>query len=206
LNLAIINCGMGNIRSVANAFEVLGCRGRVCDHPEDLKSAELIVLPGVGAFADAMNKLRQGGWLEFLEDNVIVKKKAFLGICLGMQVLATTGTEHGLCPGLNWIPGRVERFQTSDPALRVPHIGWNDVRFSQKAEIYADLGESQCYYFLHSYVFQPEDPRVVTGVCDYGGEFAASLQSDNIFGVQYHAEKSQKAGLKVLQNLMNVIY
>jgi glutamine amidotransferase len=206
VSVAIINCGMGNIRSVANAFEALGCRARVCELPEDLKLAELIILPGVGAFPDAMNNLRQGGWLEVLQEKVIFEKTAFLGICLGMQILATTGTEHGLCPGLNWIPGRVERLQTLDPALRIPHIGWNDVRFSQKAEIYDGLGESQCFYFLHSYVFRPEYSKVITGVCDYGVEFAASVKSDNIFAVQYHPEKSQKVGLKVLQNLLKKIY
>lgn len=201
MTITIVNSGIGNIRSVVNAFEALGWRPRVCNYPNDLKSAELIVLPGVGAFADGMHNLREGGWVDALEEKVKKEKKLFLGICLGMQMLATTGTEHTICPGLNWIPGIVERIKSDDPTLRIPHIGWNDV-FIKAGDMYVGLGESQCFYFLNSYVFRPEDPAVITGTCIYGLEFAASVQLDNIYGVQYHPEKSQQAGLKVLKNLL----
>jgi imidazole glycerol-phosphate synthase subunit HisH len=199
----IIDYGMGNLRSVANAFEVLGCRARISGCPDDIKTADYIVLPGVGAFGDGINNLRSAGWIDALEEEVRQKGKPFLGLCLGMQLLATTGTEHGMNKGLNWVPGVVERIRSDDPIIRVPHIGWNDVRVVKREGIYAGLGEMSTFYFLHSYVLRPDDPAAISGFCLYGNEFAASLEMDNIWATQYHPEKSQKAGLRVLQNFLN---
>lgn len=204
MKVTIVDYGMGNLRSVANAFEVLGCPAQISNDPKDLRTAERIVLPGVGAFGDGMHNLRTVGWIDALEEQVRQKGKPFLGLCLGMQLLATTGTEYGIHAGLNWIPGRVERIQSDDPTLRVPHIGWNDVRFIKKEGLYANLRDSQVFYFVHSYVLRPEDSTVVSGVCFYGIEFAASLEMGNIWATQYHPEKSQKAGLEVLRNFLNV--
>ena len=198
--LAVIDYGMGNLRSVVNAFGMLGFRASVARHPEELRQAEMIVLPGVGAFGDGMKNLRAAGWVEALEEGVGDEGKLFLGICLGMQLLATRGTEHGVHEGLNWVPGTVERLPVDDPALRVPHIGWNDVRFLKKDGLFAGLDDGHTFYFVHSYVFRPEDPGVVSGVCSHGVEFAAGVEVGNIYATQFHPEKSQRAGLAVLKN------
>lgn len=202
----IIDYGMGNLRSVANAFAAIGCQALVSGHPEDLSRAKRIVLPGVGAFGDGMQNLSTANWIEALEEEVKRKGKPFLGLCLGMQLMGTTGTEHGSHPGLNWVPGNIERILPNDPALRVPHIGWNDVRLVKKNGLYAGLGDSETFYFVHSYVFHPEDPSVISGVCSYGVEFAASVEIGNICATQFHPEKSQRAGLSVLKNFLNVGY
>lgn len=204
MQLAIIDYGMGNLRSVANAFDALGCAARITRDPRDLRQAERIVLPGVGAFGDGMQNLRQAGWIEALETEVRERGKPFLGLCLGMQLLAGLGTEHGQHAGLGWVPGTVVRIGGGDSALRVPHIGWNDVRCRTKDGLYVGCGEAQSFYFVHSYVFQPDDPRSVSGFCHYGSEFAASIELDNIYATQYHPEKSQKHGLAVLQNFLNL--
>jgi glutamine amidotransferase len=188
---AIVNYGLGNLRSVANAVEAVGHEPYIAASPDMLDAADSIILPGVGAFGDAMRRLADAGWREELEKQVQEKGKPLLGLCLGMQVLASIGTEHGVNEGLGWIPGSVVRLPT-ERCPRIPHIGWNDVRFTGGARLYAELGESGVFYFVHSYVFQPEDPRVITGVCEYGGDFVASVEAGNIFATQFHPEKSQK--------------
>ena len=203
--LVIINCGMGNLQSVANAFNALGCPTQISSRPEDLRGADRIVLPGVGAFGEGISHLQTAGWVAVLEEEVRQKSKPFLGICLGMQLLATTGTEHGTYRGLGWIPGIVERIKSDDPAIRVPHIGWNDVSFTQKGSMYADMGDSGIFYFVHSYVLRPENSSFISGLCRYGIEFAASIETGNIWATQYHPEKSQKVGLKVLKNFLNMV-
>jgi imidazole glycerol-phosphate synthase subunit HisH len=203
MNLIIIDYGMGNLRSVANAFEALGCAAMISNNPPDLQTAKGIVLPGVGAFGDGMKNLQDVGWIDALEREVIQQRKPFLGICLGMQLLATTSTEHGLHKGLNWIPGIVTRIPSEDLNIRVPHIGWNDVRFINKEGLYAGLGDSQVFYFVHSYMLVPENPAIIGGVCSYGIDFPASVECDNIFATQFHPEKSHKAGLAVLKNFLN---
>lgn len=203
MHLLIIDYGMGNLRSVANAFEVLGCAVMISNTPADLRIANGIVLPGVGAFGDGMKNLHSAGWIDSLEEEVRQNRKPFLGICLGMQLLATTGTEYGVHKGLNWIPGIVEKIPSKDPKIRVPHIGWNDVFFTKKDGLYTNMSDSQVFYFVHSYMLVPENPTVVSGFCSYGVDFAASIEFDNIFATQFHPEKSHKAGLAVLKNFLN---
>ncbi|MDD3905555.1 MAG: imidazole glycerol phosphate synthase subunit HisH [Candidatus Omnitrophica bacterium] len=203
INIAIIDYGMGNLRSVVNAFNVLGHSPVIVKDPGDIRKADRIVLPGVGAFGDAMRNLRDAGWVEVMEEEVLGKEKPFLGICLGMQLLATFGTEHGKCSGLNWIPGKVIRLGEGKPGLRVPHIGWNDVRVIKKEGLYAGLPDPQSFYFLHSYVLVPDDKDIVSGICDYEGDFVASIKLKNISAIQFHPEKSHKAGLKVLMNFLS---
>lgn len=200
----IIDYGMGNLRSVANAFRSLGHPAQIVTDPAELSSADRIVLPGVGAFGDGMRNLNEKGWTKALEEEILKKGKPFLGLCLGMQLLATTGTEHGRHDGLNWVPGTVVKMQVDDLATRVPHIGWNDVQITKAAGLYAGLGDNQVFYFVHSYVFQPENSNVVTGVCSHGPEFIASVEAGNISGTQYHPEKSQKAGITVLGNFLSL--
>lgn len=201
----IIDYGMGNLHSVANAFAALGCEATISNRPEDLHRAKRVVLPGVGAFGDGMHNLQTAGWVEVLEEEVRRGKKPFLGLCLGMQLLATKGLEHGTHEGLNWIPGVVERIQCDDPTIRVPHIGWNDVQFIKKDHLYAGMGDSQVFYFVHSYILRPENPSIVTGMCSYGIEFAASLEAGNVYATQFHPEKSHKAGIKLLMNFLNML-
>ena len=201
-SLAIIDYGVGNLRSVANALAAVGCEATVTSQPEDLRAADRIILPGVGAFGDCMANLRKAGWIEVLEEEVRHKGKPFLGLCVGMQMLATTGKEQGTYEGLNWVPGVVERITSRDPTVRVPHIGWNDVRFTARDGLYKGSGDTQTFYFVHSYVFHPNDPSVASGFCSYGEEFVASLEVGNIYATQFHPEKSQKAGLGVLKNFL----
>lgn len=204
MSTAIIDYGMGNLRSVANALEALHEPAQITNRPEDLATADRIILPGVGAFGDGMRNLRAGGWIEAMDEQVRRKGKPLLGLCLGLQLLATTGTEHGIHEGLGWVPGMVEKITTDDPHIRVPHIGWNDVHITRSTGLYRGLGDSQTFYFVHSYVLRPKDPGVVSGLCRHGIEFAASIEHGNIWATQYHPEKSHKVGLRVLQNFLEM--
>jgi len=203
IKIAIIDYGMGNLRSVANAFNAIGYLASIVQNPNDLSQFSHIVLPGVGAFGDGMKNLRSSGWIDVLEREIIEKRKPFLGICLGMQLLATMGTEHGLYEGLNWISGTVKKIESNDPQIRVPHVGWNDVLFLKKSGLYKDLENSQAFYFVHSYVLDIKDKSsVVSGLTSHGIEFISSIEKDNIYATQFHPEKSQKIGLKVLENFI----
>src|SRR5262249_8166663 len=146
--------------------------------PEDLQACRAVVLPGVGAFGDGMRNLYQRGFVEALQVEVRKKGKPFLGICLGMQLLASLGLEHGRNEGLGWVPGVVDRLPSGPeyPGLRVPHIGWNDVRFVKQEGLYAGLGPSTAFYFVHSYKLEPRDGGAVSGVCNHGVDFAASIE------------------------------
>ena len=199
---AIVDYGMGNLRSVANACEALGSPARIARRPEELRDADRIILPGVGAFGDAMRNLAAAGWIEALDAEVRGKGKPFLGICLGMQLLATRGTEFGSHAGLGWIPGTAVKLDPADATLRVPHMGWNRVEVVKRDGLLAGLGEGADFYFVHSYVLQPEDPSVVTGRCSHGTAFAAVVERGQIQATQFHPEKSQKAGLTVLGNFL----
>ncbi|MEH2199672.1 imidazole glycerol phosphate synthase subunit HisH [Nostoc sp.] len=200
--VAIIDYGMGNLRSVANAFTSLNYPAFITKNPEDLSQASHIVLPGVGAFGDGIKNLQSAGWVNILEKEVIENGKPFLGICLGMQLLATAGTEHGFHKGLNWVSGTVKRLESNESCIRVPHIGWNDVHFLNNDYLYTGLGDFQVFYFVHSYVFYPEDISIVCGVTSHGLEFISSIHKGNIYATQFHPEKSQKAGLAVLKNFI----
>jgi imidazole glycerol-phosphate synthase subunit HisH len=203
-SVAIIDYGLGNLRSVANAFGTLDCRIDVATAPASLKGASHIVLPGVGAFGDGIENLRRGGWIEALEEEVRVQKKPLLGICLGMQLLATTGTEHGSWRGLGWIDADVTRLTAAGQGLRVPHMGWNDVQVVGRPKLLVGLGERPCFYFVHSFAVVPEDRGVVSGLCEYGSDFAACIEAGNVFGVQFHPEKSHKVGISLLKNFLAV--
>lgn len=202
--IGIVNYGMSNLRSVANAFESLGCAPRILEQPSDLSGTDRVVLPGVGAFGDGMKNLRAGGWVPALEQEVLGAKKPFLGLCLGMQLLATKGTEHGDWDGLGWIPGVVRRLQPTDPLVRVPHIGWNEAEVVKRDGLYRETKGEQTFYFVHSYAFTPEDPAVVSAYCTHGERFAASVERGNIFATQFHPEKSQKCGLALLKNFLTL--
>lgn len=192
---------MGNLFSVKNALEAVGAEIVISKNPEDLKRADQIILPGVGAFPDGMKNLKELGIIPALEKEVLEKKKPFLGICLGSQLLASYGEEHGSTSGLGWINGRVRRFRVDEKQFRVPHVGWNDVSPVPGATLFKGI-DSDIFYFVHSYFVAPEDPGVVAATCEYGEKFTAAVERGNIFGVQFHPEKSQKSGLKLLKNFL----
>lgn len=202
--VVIVDYGMGNLRSVANAISSLGAEPVLASSPAELERASHVILPGVGAFGDGIQKLRQGGWISPLDDTVRGRGLPFLGICLGMQLLASSGTEHGTWDGLGWIAGTVTRLGEDHPDLRIPHVGWNDVEVVGSPRLMAGLDPKQapCFYFVHSYALVPVDPAVITSRCTYGEPFVATVEKGNIHGVQFHPEKSHKLGLALLRNFL----
>jgi glutamine amidotransferase len=199
--VALVDYGAGNLRSVAKALERVGLRVDVTDEPALVESAEGVVLPGVGAFADAVGALQKSG----LEDAVkrsLDDGRPYLGLCFGLQLLFEEGEEHGITKGFGLCGGRVERFPNvgkDGKRLLVPHIGWNEVRFRGSHPMLEGLPERDHYYFVHSYRPVPSDESIVVGRADYGGEFAAAIATDSIFAVQFHPEKSQNAGRRLLE-------
>jgi glutamine amidotransferase len=198
--VAVVDYGSGNLRSVAKALERSGLRVVVTGEPSALGAADAVVLPGVGAFADAMGNLRSRGLDDALRE-VLDEGRPYLGLCLGLQVLFEESDEHGVTAGLGYLPGRVERFPDTDPEgrrLRVPHIGWNAVRFSGGHPMLQGLPKEDAFYFVHAYRAVPRDARHQVGVTDYGLPFAAAVATEGVFAVQFHPEKSQKAGKRLL--------
>ena len=194
--LALVDYGAGNLRSAARALERAGARVVVTDDPAVIAGASRIVLPGVGAFAQCIGQLREKTGIEAaLNEAVNGRGVPFLGICVGMQLLASEGHEHGVHTGLGWLPGKVERLTPSDPTLKIPHMGWNRVDAVNGADV--PSGDA---YFVHSYAFTPEDAADVQAVSDHGGRFAAIVKRGHITGVQFHPEKSQAYGLAFLSN------
>jgi len=196
--VALIDYGAGNLRSAARALIAAGADVITTADPAAIAAAERIVLPGVGAFAQCITALRASGVEPALADAVHGRGVPFLGICVGMQLLASEGHEHGVHQGLGWLPGVVTRLEPSDPALKVPHMGWNRVEPREGAGITA--GDA---YFVHSYHFTPDDPADVLATTDHGGTIAAVVRRGCITGVQFHPEKSQAWGLNFLKNWLN---
>jgi len=198
--IAVVDYGAGNLRSVAKALERSGLLVQVVGDPTAVRSADGVVLPGVGAFADAVGNLREKGLDDAVRES-IEKGHPYLGLCLGLQVLFDESEEHGRCAGLALLPGRVERFCEKDldgSRLRVPHIGWNQVRFRGSHPMLERMPAEDCYYFVHSYRAVPGRADVAVGIAEYGGEFAAAVATDRMFAVQFHPEKSQSSGRKLL--------
>ncbi len=200
--IAIVDYKMGNLRSVQKGFEHAGVDDIVVtDDPGLIGSAQGVVLPGVGAFRDAASNLRESGCEEALLARVS-QGVPFLGICLGMQLLAQVGLEDGEWKGLGLVPGTCDRLPGG---VKIPHIGWNTVEYPRESPLFADIPESTAFYFVHSYRLQPDDPETIVGSTQYGVRFAAAVQSDNVFAVQFHPEKSSTAGLKLLNNFGRIV-
>jgi len=201
--IAIIDYGMGNLRSVQKGFERVGCEAVVTADPKVVLEAEKVVLPGVGAFPDCMRNLEQGGFIEPLL-RVIREGRPFLGICLGLQLLFTESEEFGVHKGLDVIPGRVVRFPEwmteQGEALKVPHMGWNQLAVKRRPSVFEGIEEGTNVYFVHSYYVAPEDRGVIATTTTYGIEFCSSIWKDNIVATQFHPEKSQEKGLTILKN------
>jgi glutamine amidotransferase len=201
--IVIVDYGMGNLRSVWKALEKAGGQVKVSDKAEDLKEARGVVLPGVGAFSPAISNLRQRGLLEPVREILSSSVKPFLGICLGLQLLMEESEEEGPVQGLGIIPGRCTRFQTK---LKVPHMGWNQVRWEKPAAIFDGIPDGSYFYFVHSYYVKPEETEWISGSTVYDQVFTSAIAKDNrIFAVQFHPEKSQQKGLKILENFVGLV-
>ena len=196
--IGVVDYGMGNLRSVLNALEAAEAPARLVATPAEAREAERLILPGVGAFGAAMERLDEQGFSEALPD-LVAAGRPLLGICLGMQLLAERSTEHGERSGLGLVAGDVVRIET-DPSLRIPHVGWNDVSVVGDTPLLAGLADEPTFYFVHSYVFETADPGAVTATCDYGRPLTACVAGDGVFGAQFHPEKSQRDGLTLLRN------
>ncbi|HEY8299329.1 MAG TPA: imidazole glycerol phosphate synthase subunit HisH [Methyloceanibacter sp.] len=212
MDVAIIDYGSGNLHSAAKAFERAAresgspLKVKVTSDPEDVRAAARIVLPGVGAFADCKQGLVAiPGMIEALEESVRRRGKPFLGICVGLQLMAERGLEHGLTPGLGWIEGEVRAIEPSDPALKIPHMGWNTLKLAREHALCegiptGDRGLNA--YFVHSYHLVPTRQDALVATTDYAGPITAFVARDNVAGSQFHPEKSQKLGLALIANFL----
>jgi glutamine amidotransferase len=196
--IAIVDYGMGNIRSVEKAFHKIGAEAVVTADPAKVRDAAGIVLPGVGAFRDCMTNLDGMNLLDTIVAEV-KKGKPYLGICLGLQILFSESEEFGACKGLDIFPGKVVRFRLDDPLLKIPHMGWNTVAYQNRPSACADIPDNSYFYFVHSYYVVPDDPGIIAGTTDYGTTFTSMIRKDNVMATQFHPEKSQDLGLSLLK-------
>jgi imidazole glycerol-phosphate synthase subunit HisH len=194
----IVDYGMANLRSVQKAFEKVGHAASISGDPNQVAEADKVVLPGVGAFRDAIARLRQAGLAAPLVEHVRAGKP-FLGICLGLELLFTTSHEDGEYAGLDLFPGDVVRFP-QQPGLKVPHMGWNQLRFRRPAPLFRDLPDDSAVYFVHSYYVVPRQTSIIAAETDYPTPFTSVIWQDNVFATQFHPEKSQRIGLTMLRN------
>ena len=198
--IAIIDYGMGNLQSVWNALDAYAIDAEIINDPDRLKDYDRAILPGVGAFAKAMNNLNSSGFTEAIK-SFVGEGRPMLGICLGMQLLAERGYEFGDSAGLGFIPGEVKPFDLSEEFL-IPHVGWNSLEYSKDHPVFDGIKKNIDFYFVHSFVFHAAEDCVVAK-CDYGGLFPAVVAKGNVIGAQFHPEKSQAGGLDILENFSN---
>jgi glutamine amidotransferase len=202
--ITVIDLDIGNVNSVSKALKYLKVEHKVSNNPEDLSAADKIIFPGVGSFYEASKRLNDSKLKDVLKEKVQDENIPILGICLGMQLLATTGTEVKKSEGLDFIKGNVVLHRASKQGLRLPLIGWNDVNF-EEFKLFDSINNGSCFYFVHSYEMIPsEDVKVA--YTNYGVDYVAAIQKDNILGVQFHPEKSQHVGLKLLKNFCEGIF
>ncbi len=199
--IAIIDYGIGNLRSVEKALQHVGAEARLTSQPETIRRAQGVVLPGVGAFGDCITHLEAGGFAGIVRD-CVADGVPLLGICVGLQMLFEESEEMGRFAGLGLLPGRVRRFRGD---LKVPHIGWNQVHSAGPSPLLVDVPQDAYAYFVHSYYVEPVDEKVVLATTDYGGPFASVVGRGRLFGVQFHPEKSQEVGLTILRNFAALV-
>jgi imidazole glycerol-phosphate synthase subunit HisH len=201
--VTIIDYGMGNIWSVTSALRYLNCEVVVSSDPLAIQKAESLILPGVGSFRKAMKALRDMNLEAPIIESALVRKVKFLGICLGMQLMGVNSTEDGLTSGLNLIPSKVDKFSPAEIVERkVPHIGFNQVNIDSSGNLFKGISGNQDFYFVHSYRMLPPDSQGIVSTCNYGIDFLAAYESQNLFATQFHPEKSQSNGLKLLDNFL----
>lgn len=196
--IAIIDYGAGNLRSVEKALEFLGFRAKITSEPNEILSADKVILPGVGAFGDCMRSINAAHLNECIH-KVIRGGTPFLGICLGLQLLFDMSEESSGAEGLKVFRGKNIKIPYSE-GLKIPHMGWNSLKYDKNCPIFKGLGDEPYVYFVHSYYMQPEDKSIISAVCDYGAELPVALWRDNVFATQFHPEKSGDTGLKILKN------
>ena len=199
----IPNLSIGNFASVLRMIQKAGGEARLVDSPSDLRGADKIILAGIGAFDNGMTSLRDGGWTGALNEAALERKIPVLGICLGMQLMLQS-SEEGNMPGLGWVEGEVRRLRPpSDSGLKVPHMGWNTVTVTRENELFP-AEDDQRFYFVHSYYADCAQPDVVVATSQHGSPFTAALKKDNIYGVQFHPEKSHRFGMAILRNFLAI--
>ncbi len=198
--ITIVDYGMGNLGSIFNMFKRIGVKAKITSVPEEIKKAQKILLPGVGAFDNAIKRINKLGLRNVLDYKALEDKVPVLGICLGMQLL-TNSSEEGKLQGFGWIPAKTIRFNfTNEKNLKVPHMGWNTVKYSGHSKLTAELQEEPRFYFINSYYVKVENEKNSILKTNYGVEFDSAIQKNNIFGVQFHPEKSHKFGMKLFEN------
>lgn len=204
MSVLIIDYGMGNLGSVKRAFEECGAQVFISSEPQELKSATHIVLPGVGAFNDGMSNLFQRGWVPEIKEAALKDKIPMLGICLGMQLLADKGYEGGETSGLGLVPGEVRLLEPDPPATRIPHIGWNEVYKTKQSSLLSNIPDGTDFYFVHSYHFRASNREHVIATTPYCGGFVSAVMLNNVFGVQFHPEKSSRPGFQLIKNFLQI--
>ena len=202
--IAVVDYGVGNLRSVSKALERVGADVCVTSSPAEIDRADAVLLPGVGAFAHCMDNLRAAG-LEACVRAAAASEKPFLGVCVGMQILFEESDEFGRVEGLGILKGRVRRFEPADPSLKVPHMGWNGLDIKKRAPHLDGLEDGARVYFVHSYYVETGDPSIVATTTNYGVDFVSSAWRGNIFATQFHPEKSQATGLHILRNFVRLV-
>jgi glutamine amidotransferase len=199
----IIDYGMGNLASVKRSIEECGIKAVISDLPESINQASHLILPGVGSFQEGMKNLRQNGWAAAIQAAVVDDAIPMLGICLGMQLLATFGDEGGGAKGLNLIPGKVTALKGRQDKERIPHVGWNEIKIQQaQADLFMGIDNNKDFYFVHGFHFEPDDSRHIMATTPYCGEFVSAVGKGSALGVQFHPEKSSKSGLQLLANFL----
>ncbi len=198
--IAIIDYGAGNLKSVTNALDFLRIKYKITGKKEDIKKADKLIFPGVGSFGDCMSSLKKKGLIEPLKEEL--KKKPYLGICLGLQVLFEKSEESPDIRGLNILEGNVERFKSKN--LKIPHIGWNTIKIIKENKLLKDIKNNSYFYFVHSFYVKPVNKEIISTKTDYGISYCSGIAKDNIFAFQFHPEKSDKLGLKILKNFYGV--
>ena len=203
--IGIIDYGMGNLLSVQNAIEYIGQKVKIISNPAEIKSVDKLILPGVGAFDDCVQNLKSNGFIESLNEEVLINKVPILGICLGMQVMALSSEEGSLgSNGLGWFDAQIVKIQPSDNTFRIPHVGWSTLKTTSNSIFKAIPKENADFYFVHSYYMSCKNQDDVIATFEHGGEFTAAVHKENIYGMQFHPEKSQTYGLQILENFISI--
>ncbi len=204
MNIYIVDYGTCNLGSIWQAIDKLGFNTKIVSNPKSLHDVDKIVLPGVGSFSQASFEMKSKGWFDEIKEQVLHKKKCILGICLGMQMFASTGEEGMKSEGLGLLEGKVKHLKNIGCVSPIPHVGWNDTQIRKSDCLFKDIPNGIDFYFVHSYCFVPTSNNCISSIVNYDQEFVASVEHENIFGTQFHPEKSSKAGIKMLKNFLEL--
>jgi len=204
MNIHIIDYGTCNLGSIRQAIDKLGFNAKIVSNPKSLHDVDKIVLPGVGSFSQASFELKSKGWFDEIKENVLHRKRCILGICLGMQMFASTGEEGRESEGLGLLEGTVKHLRNIGCVSPVPHVGWNDTQIKKAGCLFKDIPNGIDFYFVHSYCLVPSNSNCISSIVNYDKEFVASVEHENIFGTQFHPEKSSKAGIQILKNFLEL--